>query len=137
MISQDVRDAAERLRTPWTIHGRKISEIENHTNQWFEDAKTITDAYLSEHPADDEQVIDETWLKGAGFVKEDHPQKWRVTREDALPLGLWSVDDGWKAMLIHTAHASSCIVRGLTTRSDVRRLCTALGIKLQEPSPCK
>jgi hypothetical protein len=34
-------------------------------------------------------------------------------RDDALPIGLWSVDDGWKAMLIHGPHSASALARGV------------------------
>lgn len=76
--------------------------------------------------------IDAVWLRSVGAKKHEHPDKWTFYREDALPVGLWHVDDGWKAMLIHTESWASCIVRGLHTRGDLIRLASALGIELVE-----
>ena len=57
---------------------------------------------------------------------------WIACRDDALPIGLWSVHDGFKAMLVHHPNAATCMVRGLKTRGDVRRLCAALGVPLTD-----
>lgn len=76
---------------------------------------------------DDGEAATESWLKKIGGVRDD-----RVTasltfhREDAMSIGFWLVDDGWKAMLIHHEHAASCIVRGLKTRGEIRRLLLSL-----------
>lgn len=75
----------------------------------------------------DSEPVDEAWLRSEGWEKQDHPIKWDWYRDDALPIGLWHVDDGWKAMLIHHEHAASCLVRGLKTRGAVRALLFALG----------
>lgn len=66
--------------------------------------------------------------------KDEHPAKLTFYRDDALPVGLWNVDDGWKAMLIETQHMATCIVRRLHTRGELRRLATALKIPFTEKS---
>lgn len=99
------------------------------------DREKLADAYLAEHLPDSELALDEPWLRSVGGKREEHPAKVTFSREDALPVGLWDVDDGWKAMLIHAPHAASCIVRGLKTRGQFRRLASALGIQLKEPTP--
>ena len=34
-------------------------------------AYVLADAYLAEHPADDEEPVDEAWLRSIGFVRDD------------------------------------------------------------------
>ena len=46
--------------------------------------------------------------------------------EDALPLGFWEVDDGWKVMLEYSEHGAMNIVRGLTTRGEALAVVAAL-----------
>jgi hypothetical protein len=94
------------------------------------DMWTLARAYLALH---DPTPLDEAWLKAVGAKDDDHPAKVHFERDDALPIGLWHVLDGWKAMLIHAPHAATCIVRGLTTRGQFRQLAAALGIDLREP----
>ncbi len=86
---------------------------------------------LTPPPDSEEVTATHDWLTSLGGIQEVHPWKIRFDRKDAMPIGLWRVDDGWKAMLIHHEHAASCIVRGLITRADVLRLLAALGIKEQ------
>lgn len=82
--------------------------------------------------ADSDLPIDEDWLRSVGAKKHEwHPDKWTFYRDDAMPVGLWIVDDGWKAMLIHTESAASCMVRGLKTRGDVHQLAKCLHIPLK------
>ena len=126
-MNDELRSAAERLRSGF--------EYEHCPDYWrdCDDARLLAAAYLSLVPADSELAIDEPWLRSVGAVKEDHPSKWNFRREDALDVGLWLVDDGWKAMLLYGEHAASCIRRGLNSRGDVRRLAAALGIQLATP----
>ena len=93
----------------------------------------LAKAWIAEHPADDDLCVTREWLQMVGWKKEEgQPNKWNIARHDAMAIGLWIVDDGWKAMLIHNAVAQSCIVRGLKTRGDVRSLCKSLNIELKE-----
>ncbi len=74
-------------------------------------------------------LVDGAWLSGLGAAQEDHPNKWLFDRRDALPIGLWIVDDGWKAMLVISVSCQSCIVRGLKTRGEVFDLLKTFGVK--------
>ena len=76
-------------------------------------------AAFEDEQAERVEPIDAEWLRRVGAVKEDHPCKWRFDRNDALPIGLWFVSDGWKAMLVLSENCQSCIVRGLMTRGQV------------------
>lgn len=134
-MTDEQRAAVERLRKD--DYGK--SEDFDYTDAgWMKrccDEATVSDLYLAEHPADDGDDATPAWLAAVGASRDDIPAKWTFRRDDAMPIGLWHVDDGWKAMLIHHENAATCIVRGLKTRGDVRRLCSALGITLKEQEP--
>ena len=90
----------------------------------FEAAETkLIDENLSDHPADEEEAISREWLETeCGFRREEHPQKMTLVRHDALSIGLWDVEDGWKAMLHWHPKGAMEMFRGLTTRSQVYQL---------------
>jgi hypothetical protein len=130
----DTRSAAERLRT-LTYHGQGVWRMPSGFGLDEEDVNElrteVAAAYLDEHPADDGEAVTEEWLLAVGFQKHEwHPSKVTFVRADALDIGLWNVDDGWKAMVLMSEHSASCIRRGLRTRGEVRRLCQCLGIEL-------
>lgn len=95
------------------------------------DNEELADAYLAEH---DPTLLDEDWLIAVGGRQEDHPMKITFHREDALSVGLWHVDDGWKVMLLHSARSASCVVRGVATRGRFRRLADDFSIPIREPA---
>lgn len=84
---------------------------------------------LSDAPVTAEWLIN-TW----DGHQEDHPQKVTFYRDGALPVGLWSVDDGWKAMLKHSDVAATCMRRGITTQGACTMFFLGLGLKLKEVS---
>lgn len=111
-------------------HGERLVDLANQLRELPD--KIAAFAALAEpdpvqEAVDDGEAATESWLKKIGGVRDD-----RVTasltfhREDAMSIGFWLVDDGWKAMLIHHEHAASCIVRGLKTRGEIRRLLLSL-----------
>lgn len=125
-MDKNVREAAELIRD-YLSSCSMYSVPEENTAAW-----TLARAYLSEHPADDEEPFDKAYLVSLGGNNDWHPQKVTFKRPDCLDIGLWLVDDGWKVMLMHTEHAASCIVRGITTRRQFRDLARALAINLNE-----
>jgi hypothetical protein len=132
-MSNDVQAAAERLRRLYNAND-SYAEVygveQTGAGLQQRDEQAVVAAYLALH---DPTPLDEAWLKAVGAKDDDHPAKVHFERDDALPIGLWHVLDGWKAMLIHAPHAATCIVRGLTTRGQFRQLAAALGIDLREP----
>jgi hypothetical protein len=122
------QEALDRLRT----QGRLSNNGYFVYDRLMPDLMTAAALALAEHPADEDVPVDEQWLSRVGFGREEHPSAWTIQRADAMPLGLWHVDDGWKAMLIHHPFAASCIVRQVNTRGAVRRLCHVLGVPLKE-----
>lgn len=80
--------------------------------------------------ADEQLPATREWILSLpGAAAEDHPAKVAFARPDALSIGLWEVDDGWKAMLNISMAWSFCLVRGMTTRRQVLALLEAMGVK--------
>lgn len=105
----DVKAAAERLR----LCTHPIREGK------FDDLTDVVTAYLAEHPSDDEQSVDEAWLRAVGFVL--FYGSWRFRDSVILvPRG--------KKFGINPADVWSEI----KTRGNVRLLCRALKIKLRD-----
>lgn len=98
----------------------------------YQKVEALCEAVLAEHPADEAELIDEAFLRRCGGNKDEFPNKWTFHRPEGMSIGLWHVDDGWKVMLIHDERFQSCIVRGLTTCGQLRRLFAALGVTLKE-----
>lgn len=88
---------------------------------------------VESYQVDDDKPVTVEWLRSMGFIQDEwHDKKMKFDRVDNLAIGLWNVDDGWKAMLIHHEAAASCLIRKQNTRCKVRNLCRALGIDLKE-----
>lgn len=133
IMTDETKDALTRLHNgDAAIAIPAMTMADLNSRRIVGDVIKVADLALAEHPADDDDTGVIPWLKSVGIVKTDHPSKWTAHREDALSIGLWFVEDGWKAMLLHSENAASCIVRGLKTRGDLRRLCRALGVELKE-----
>jgi len=130
----EIKAAAERLRT---FRGSDNCEPYTNSIQYDDDLKLIACAYLAEHPADDDVLVDEEWLMGCGFkVRESGTLtlSW-TTREGTIA---WSIDV-WQG---HLCEFWYCAIQRLgqecdriawpnsTSRSDVRNLCRALGVEL-------
>ena len=122
----DTTRAAERLLECLDKDAYPREEVD------LRQVRIVCDAYLREHPADSDEPLTKEWLRSVGGSQDAHPAKITFYRDDAMPIGLWLVDDGWKAMLIHKQDWSSTIVRGRKTRGDLRRLSVALAIQLKE-----
>ena len=138
--SSEAREAAERLRS-LTYRGMgdwRTPSGERLDDEDVNELKTeLAGAWLTDNPADDDEAITAEWIVSIGAKATDHKDKFRFYRSEyAVTIGLWSVSDGWKAMLEHREEWATCIVRGLKTRGAVRRLASALGIQLKE-LPCK
>ena len=81
----------------------------------------VTQVYLSEHAVDDDEIVTEKWLLFVGFTDDENTN---------LSLGPmeWFLFSGGNELLIDH-HSGSY---ELKTRGDVRRLCRALGIIMEE-----
>ncbi len=82
--------------------------------------KTLADAWLAEHPADEHEPVTADWLRSVGGPDFEY----RTTFGVVLTLLVVKTErDGWHAATIPVP---------LPTRGHVRRLCAALGIHLTE-----
>lgn len=123
-MTNELKAAAARLR-PILVSGKTFC----FGNQYEYDVAVVAMAAL---PLFDETAIERRWLLSVGAVKDAHPAKVLFSRDDSMAVGLWQVEDGWKAMLIHSTAHQSCIVRGLKTQGQFRLLARALSITLKE-----
>lgn len=95
--------------------------------QAHDDAARIVDAYLQEHPADDDEPLTEEWLRSAG-AHDPHG------RDHAAPLALTALGIGFGVFVRDELNDCWHWCRGsrrlatLRTRGDVRRLLAALGV---------
>ena len=109
---------------------------------WFDisgeillDGRCVAEAYLAEHPADDDKPIDAAWLESVGFVWCN--QYVNSDRDRMLyykPLNLrWEVlfrsskNEEHRGFSLGTRYDVE-----LPTRGHVRRLCEVLGAPLSE-----
>lgn len=126
-MSDDVRAAAERLRTKWTKPSMCSEYDGTPSPAWVEDLAIVAEAYLSEHPADGDVEIDEAWLRSIGFTDIDNMSGGLFVEEDC-------------GLIVSRGYRGQWLVNGtelykeLKTRSDLRRLLAALGIEAKEGS---
>ena len=134
-MTGQLKDAVGRLREmrrlsaecdggyPATDEGRWQSQL---------DHLTLAEAYLAEHPADDDEAIRPSWLV-------DLPCTIRATKDVvwASPWSENSLDERVRIVFTGTwviQGEGMTVVRipAQKTRGDVRRLCAALGVPLDE-----
>jgi len=114
-MSKSLAFAAERL----------IKQTVNYPQFCYD----LANAYLAEHPADDEEPISEEWLHSVGFEDDraGTPTAGALHIRHA-PLPKMDSDEEYPAH----ACVRSFPIPVPKTRGDVRRLCRALGIALKE-----
>ncbi len=138
-MSEELRAAAERLST-----GDGYPDGPMRLQFILADGVKLADAYLAEHPADDDEIAESGWLRSVGAVR---PQA--VAAETVYVLGQWTASEHgggqypitltWDARRGAVDAKRAFIVRVFgfivfmrPTRGDVRRLCKALGVELKE-----
>lgn len=138
-MTDDVRAAAERLRE----HRRVVAAMEHSKaspytyidvstgaagfvpNAELRDMAAVVTAYLAEHPADDAEPVTEAWLRAVEWEQiRDGPHWWLR----ALPMLRW--DRRENELMIGSNSVGWHLVSRPTTCGDVRRLASALGIRL-------
>lgn len=90
-------------------------------------------------PADDGKEVTAEWLKAVGFINEDEDETtfWTVLFDDLNPAFTIDVDTastrhaGW----IGEAEDDISWPHDICNRGQVRDICRALGVTLQEPKP--
>jgi len=119
-MNEELKQAAERLLNPHRVSDQ-FQEMMAQAYRIADDYTMLAEAYLREHPSDDDTPIDEAWLRSVGFA--ERPE---------YPCGIWL--DGLRYMPKHKnwlwceTIMARCTV---CTRGELRRLCSALGVTLK------
>ncbi len=130
-MSDELRAAAERLRR-YEAGERMADVYGTEIHAWDQmyrmDVHRVAQAYLAEHPEDDDVEIDESWLTVVG--------KWDA---DGCNFDLGPVDNLILQMEDDVAWLCSddtvpVRIGVKENRGSVRRLCRALGVELKEPA---
>ena len=116
----DLRAACDRLRI--NDYPDSHDTADGYVSELREaDLWTVANEYLSTHPADGAEPIDEAWLLSQGWAQESN--------------GWWSRRVGeWSCQLMPINDKLHLFVRGqmwpapITTRSQLRDLLAALGV---------
>jgi hypothetical protein len=136
---KQIEDAVRRLRAMAggpgklvEVYGNEVDMPGQELTAWMCDRAVLADAYLAEHPADDDEPVTEEWLRAVGFVT--HRQG------VAIDMGLRSRGGPW----LYFACCPGLVnpdwmfddgrllaAPDLNTRGHVRRLCEALGVPLR------
>lgn len=116
-----VREAAERLNR--YLEDRTITAADYEDCEG--DIQYVATAYLTEHPADEDNPIDEAWLREIGFEE---------TRDGGLFLpdveGVFVRNKSMKCVFDWKLEPPSCKLIGcFETRRQLRKLLDALGIE--------
>ena len=131
LTRQAVKLARERLRGNHPcfeefvcIAGDKLSDL-----------KLLAFNDLAEHPVDDDELIDAAWLDTTSL---------RFITDHGEPVGWWTAPNSPDRARFRIAESvchypgewlatyGDCFTPRLKTRGDLRRLCKALGIPLEE-----
>jgi len=120
-MTNEEREAIERLRK---YNGKPLPTGEYQSAGHWHAVNLAVGVALREHPADNDELITEEWIKSLGWKAEGSSEyacySWRHERH----LIEWFVDD--MSLWLNT----SCIIDN-ATRGDVRRLCVALRYEIK------
>lgn len=138
-MSDEVKAAAEKPESRLRRFAADLLEIHGegpYQTGAAQRAVELACAYLAEHPADDDELIDAEWLRSVGFVEVgDKFKRLRIeidgpTWRSAELIHFRLTDPYWRLDGCTENPFSSCEMR-VATRGDVRRLAKALGIDLK------
>jgi hypothetical protein len=144
-VSDELRAALERLRRydaegllayggpgdADKLHGTAAVEMyQAAINSRDADRAILADAYLAERPADDDLPVTEEWLRAVGFVWREDWMSWVSDGCDQCIQVSRSVEAPKEWTLQY--ERDFCWPHALIVRSDLRRLCAALGIALKD-----
>ena len=110
-MNHNLRAAAERLRRANTDGYSTVYKFASE--QHAQDSSLLVDAWLAEHPADEDEPVWSGWA-GARAFNRGMGVEWDQERL-AVVIGM-----------------ANCRTKTNPTRGDVRRLCRALGVELKE-----
>lgn len=119
MTSDKVKAAAGRVRK--MLAGANYRDVYGGDPSGWEldvDRRLLGDAYLAEHPADEDEPLAIEWCEASGVETRNLRQG-----DDWIPTVWCGDDNGWISLPIDD------------TRGDLRLLAKALGITLKEAKP--
>jgi len=100
-----------------TIGTQIAAALPENVNEWSDDDKLIAslavELYLAEHPADDDELLNTTWVEDMGLLGDINTKGLHLSCD----YGRWVAWFEGTVMLCE-----------VNTRGDVRRLCAALGL---------
>ena len=133
--SQQVKEAAKRLRAIFDVLDELVGDFDPDISDDFTDEDVRVEhplfwccrevnRVLAEHPADDAEAFSLEWVQGVC--------NGQIYRDDVSTLLVCQVGRGIEIDENGGVFISHEEMRPVKTRGDVRRLCTALGIELNE-----
>ncbi len=139
-MTEEIKAAAERLIIcEYDANGFVHNPIGGKPHSQAVDGHYVARAYLAEHPSDDGEPITEDWLSGLGaefFPATDYERPMYILssscRRFGWELARYEEGDEWTAELTVNRAYHLGVSHDIKTRGDVRRLCSALGIELEE-----
>lgn len=139
-MSEDVREAAERLRrlktckeTSQGMYGVEfdrydqgsVIEAGNRVKYLIlQDEKSVIDVYLSEHPADESIEVDAEWLVQIGFEPDASGALWIGDRRLCWDRRICWFGNGYFGF--------DGVELDAKTRGDVRRMLKVFGVEIKE-----
>lgn len=124
MTTNELRETANRVRNV-PPHIEICSAV-------FRDIIGLANAWLAEHPEDDEQPVDEAWLRSVGFDGNLDPDMKMTIRPPLFGRAFHYLRHTQVSFIHGQWFANGMGCEQCKTRGDVRRLCRALGIELKE-----
>ena len=119
-----VREAAERLNR--YIEDRTVTAADYEDCEG--DIQYVANAYLAEHPADEDEPIDEDWLRSIGFHVNtgDDYYLWINSPNQDFDIQYW---DDWEEFRFATSKSDYDVPVSIKTRGQLRDLLKALGLE--------
>ena len=111
--NDDIRAAAERCKD---LFGTFV-DFDNMPIECIKDLFVLAQAYIAEHPADDDEPVTDEWLDSVFGTDDSLCTEWH---------------DEWGEKITWLDKFGLVSIPMPKTRGDVRRLCRALGIELNE-----
>lgn len=118
----DIATATNELRRDLADYA-KIDGATDRLARIIRNATLLADAYLAEHPADNDEPVTGDWLDSL-FGVEEYIEEYICTEQDG----------NFDEVITWIETIGNVLIPMPKTRGDFRRLCKGLKIELKEPS---
>lgn len=127
-MSEELRAAAERLRRLATEF--RVSHLMPYGETFARQVEILATEWEA-NAADDDEPLDESWLRDRGLFGGDYEPVLRIESDLHNPTGVFAYfTDGWYLWLGED-RSSGVWCREVKTRGDVLSICRALAIPLK------